>query len=188
MFRLKPGSFVESDQIEKSWAGEKLLIRSLIKSFLESGPRVPQGSILQPLLFLIYINDINTSITSDMSLFTDHTIIYRRVQTAIDTIRVQDDINTLAKWSLGWQMEFHPAKCNVICTIHARKTIISRNKLYGSTLEAVTSTQYLGVKWLVLEPTSTISQKQSRRYTMILSTQPLHGVEHHQDTGLLHLS
>ena len=106
---------------------------------------VPQGSVLGPLLFLIYINGINTSITSDIRLFADDTIIYRRIRTTADTARLQDDINTLDKWSYDWQMEFHPAKCNVICITRARKPIISEYKLYGSTLEAASSTKYLGV-------------------------------------------
>ena len=106
---------------------------------------VPQGSVLGPLLFVIYINDINTNITSDIRLFADDTIIYRMIHTTADTARLQDDINTLAKWSYDWQMEFHPAKCNVIRITRARKPIICEYKLYGSTLEAVSSTKYLGV-------------------------------------------
>ena len=47
--------------------------------------------------------------------------------------------------SYDWQMEFHPTKCNVIRITRARKPIISEYKLYVSTLEAVSSTKYLGV-------------------------------------------
>ena len=106
---------------------------------------VPQGSVLGPLLFFIYINYINTSITSDIRLFANDTIIYRRILTTADTARLQDDINILAKWSYDWQMEFHLAKCNVIRITRARKPIISEYKLYGFTLEAASSTKYLGV-------------------------------------------
>ena len=73
---------------------------------------VPQGSVLGPILFLIFINDISDGITSNIRLFADDTIIYPNIKNTEDAEKLQTDLHTLERWSREWQMEFHPSKCN----------------------------------------------------------------------------
>jgi hypothetical protein len=72
---------------------------------------VPQGSVIGPALFLIYINDLPDNISSEVRLFADDTVIYN---TADNRDQLQRDLNTLEKWELHWDMEFKPTKCEHI--------------------------------------------------------------------------
>ena len=60
---------------------------------------VPQGSVLAPLLFLIYINNITESITSTIRLYADDVLLYRVISNEADTICLQNDLFTLENWA-----------------------------------------------------------------------------------------
>ena len=73
---------------------------------------VPQGSVLGPLLFLIYIGDLDDNITSNVLKFADDTKVFRRVNNDGDKQHLQNDLNRLVKWSEKWQMlNFWKWKC-----------------------------------------------------------------------------
>ena len=79
---------------------------------------VPQGSVLGPILFLIYINDLDDSITSNVLKFADDTKLFRKVNTDGDKQHLQNDIYRLMKWSEKWQMLFNFGKCKCLHTGH----------------------------------------------------------------------
>ena len=68
---------------------------------------VSQGSVLGPLLFLVYINDLEDGVASNIIKFADDTKIFRRVQTRQECRTLQDDLNRLDQWSAKWQMLFN---------------------------------------------------------------------------------
>ena len=75
---------------------------------------VPQGSVLGPVLFLIYINDLEDDISSKVLKFADDTKVLRKVTNDTDKQSLQDDLDKLVKWSEKWQMLFNFGKCKCI--------------------------------------------------------------------------
>ncbi len=109
---------------------------------------VPQGSVLGPLLFLIYINDIGDTITqgTKIRLFADDCVLYREIISPRDSEILQHDLSTLHGWSSKWQMRFNAAKCytiNVTNKLSAPKYTYSMN---DQLLSTVKSQPYLGVE------------------------------------------
>ena len=78
---------------------------------------IPQGSVLGPLLFVIYINDMPDVIDRDsfLYLFADDTKVFRHIRCPDDAAKLQDDIDKLVEWSNIWQLKFHPEKCVSMC-------------------------------------------------------------------------
>ena len=70
---------------------------------------VPQGSVLGPLLFLIYINDLEENIKSQVRFFADDTMLYSIVKDPNTTANnLNEDLETICRWAQQWKMEFNP--------------------------------------------------------------------------------
>ena len=107
---------------------------------------VQQGSVLGPVLFLIYINNLPEYVSnSTVRLFADDTLLYLTIHNSSDCIKLQEDLNNLERWELDWQMSFHPEKCEVIHITTKKKPIIHKYTLHGHTLSSVPKIKYLGV-------------------------------------------
>ena len=85
---------------------------------------VPQGTVLGPLLFLIYINDIESQITSSISLFADDSALYRPIYSESDSLSLQEDIFKLQKWANTWQMAFNVNKCKLLRITYRKSSVI----------------------------------------------------------------
>ena len=76
-------------------------------STIESG--VPQGSVLGPLLFLIYINDLEKNMKSNVIFFADDTMLFSIVNDPlISANEMNHDLNIISQWTYRWKMEFNP--------------------------------------------------------------------------------
>ena len=114
-------------------------------SYIEAG--LPQGSILGPLPFLIYINDIVSDIASKINLFAGDTNLYLIVNSAIETAnQLQSDINKISDWADKWLVKFNPAKSESL--VYSRKI----NKpphppvyMSGSEITSVSCNKHLGL-------------------------------------------
>jgi hypothetical protein len=72
---------------------------------------IPQGSVIGPILFVLYINDMPSTLTSPCYLFADDTKLYRTIKDDSSIHKLQQDLDTLGKWSEKWLLKFHPTKC-----------------------------------------------------------------------------
>ena len=63
---------------------------------------VPQGSVLGPLLFFLYINDLPANRPSTIRLYADDVILYREINTADDVLILQEDLSIIGRWAQDW--------------------------------------------------------------------------------------
>ena len=106
---------------------------------------VPQGSVLGPSLFSVYINDLPDRVSSVSRLFADDTLLHNRSSSTQDQEVLQQDLENLEKWEDEWEMQFHPDKCNILPVTRSRKSNNFDYKLHDHVLERVSETKYLGV-------------------------------------------
>ena len=75
---------------------------------------IPQGSVLGPTLFVIYINDLPWGLNNTAQLFADDTKLYGKSDSREEQQTIQEDLQTLQQWSNLWLLAFHPDKCHSI--------------------------------------------------------------------------
>ena len=127
---------------------------------------VPQGTVLGPLLFLLYVNDLAANLQSSVRLFADDALLYGIISNEDDCNRLQADLFGLERWQDRRQMKFNPSKCKIICISTKKSPPLKEYVFSGSELDQVDSVSYLGVtltnnlKWS--QHVSSISSKASK--------------------------
>lgn len=100
---------------------QRVVIRGKCSDWTSVKSGVPQGTILGPILFIIYINDISTDLTSTVKIYADDTKIYRTISSPdVDIPALQSDLDRLSIWANKWQMHFNPDKCEVMRITHRK--------------------------------------------------------------------
>ncbi len=75
---------------------------------------VPQGSVQGPILFFVYIDDLEEGVTGSILKVADDTKLFRKTKEIGDNQKLQDDIDKLGRWSEKWQMLFNFGKCKCL--------------------------------------------------------------------------
>jgi len=83
---------------------------------------VPQGSVLGPLFFILYVNDLPEWIVNSMKMFADDTKAWCRISNSQDSESLHADLNSLCDWSDQWLLKFNVDKCNVLHIGHKYET------------------------------------------------------------------
>jgi len=106
---------------------------------------VPQGSILGPLLFILYLNDLPSAVCCPMKIFADDVAMYCPIQSATDCVDFQRDLDSISAWCSKWQMRLNVSKCDLLCI--SNKSSPSKPSYYinNHNLQWVSSVKYLGV-------------------------------------------
>ena len=102
---------------------------------------VPQGSILGPFLFLLYINDLPKPPSNEttMFLFADDSKCFREIHSNADASALQRDIDKLFLWSNIWGMKFNAEKCSVLTVSRSRSPVIFEYNMNNTPLKHVSS-------------------------------------------------
>ena len=106
---------------------------------------VPEGSILAPLIFSLFINDLPQTLDSECLMYADDVKIFRKISTPSDGRLLQDDLERLSAWSVRWGLTLNPSKCKSF-TITLRRTPVQTGYYIGnSKLDHVEEIRDLGV-------------------------------------------
>jgi len=113
-------------------------------SYISSG--ILQGSVLGPLLFIIFVNDLLEWIKTNIRMFADDTKILTKIVTEEDVAKLQEDLNSLCEWSKKSLLQFNPQKYVVM---HIGHNMASRYHLSQDSqnweLKSVSEEKDLGV-------------------------------------------
>ena len=93
---------------------QRVLINGISSEWTEVSSGVPQGSVLGPLLFILYVNDLPSEVSSFCKLFADDAKLYKDLENLEDFEMIQNDIDKLCQWTIKWLMFFNVDKCKIL--------------------------------------------------------------------------
>ena len=129
---------------------QRVLINGQSSSWLNTTAGVPQGSVLGPLLFLLYINDLTTEVQhSRIRLFADDTCLFKEVTDREQTaVLINQDLANINKWSEKWLVKFSPSKTKSVVISNKKNRLDNPTlMLNGTPIEEVSSHTYLGIEF-----------------------------------------
>ena len=105
---------------------------------------IPQGRLLVPLLFIVFINDLRSvTINSLIKIFADDTKVFKAISTIQDAENLQADIGRLALWAKTWQLPYNELKCK--CIRYGKNNIKHNYEMNGYDLITDLEEKDLGV-------------------------------------------
>lgn len=140
--------------IESFLTGRKMRVgvRGSFSQWASVSSGVPQGSVLGPLLFLIYVNEIPDLFSCSSKIFADDTKVWSVIRDEKDCVNLQNDLNKISEWSDDWLLRLNTEKCKVmhVCTSRKKDNIVRHQYTMGDNnqehvLESVESEKDLGV-------------------------------------------
>ena len=125
---------------------QKVVLNGVESSVKYTNAGVPQGSILGPLLFLIFINDFEFNVKSDVFLFADDANLSKPYVNPHDAAQcINSDLNALEKWAADWMINFNASKTTFINFSLKKKKTNLLLSFKGIQLEQVDEHKHLGV-------------------------------------------
>jgi len=106
---------------------------------------VPQGVVLAPLLFLLYINNLPSRIQSKVKLYADDVLLYSFINIESDCQILREDLDALVQWAHTWEMEFNYQKCEFLRVTNKHNPVIYNHHMDSIPIRHVSHTKYLDV-------------------------------------------
>ena len=138
---------------------------------------IPQRSVLGPMLFVIYINNMPKTVSSMIHLFADDTKIYRRVGHPEEHDALQDDLSHLEKWFDTWQLYFNPTKCKVMY-IGKNQAHLDYSLKKITHLRSMSMNETLESMWILVLSSTNMSNRQWTKQTDCFAWSDIHGRQH----------
>ena len=130
----------------KSWLSnrtQRTVVGGETSSWRDVTSGVPQGSVLGPILFLVYVNDIDNAVELNLMKFADDTKLYSAVDNIEQGETIQKSLDAAVCWADKWQMSFNVTKCKVLHLGYNNNG--NTYHIKDHTLEEVTEEKDLGV-------------------------------------------
>ena len=133
---------------------------------------VPQGSVLAPIMFLIYANDLGVDITQNsyINMFADDAKVQRKIVNDNSCMELQEDINKIKAWSEKWKMEFNVDKCHVVRFGESSRRPVWEYKLGEEKITSADKEKDLGVVINnKLKPEDHVNQVTGKAYNLLMN-------------------
>lgn len=124
---------------------QRCIVEGATSTSLPVTSGVPQGSILGPLLFLVFVNDLPAVVDSPITLFADDSKCRKVICKVSDCYELQNDLDCLQGWSEAWHLRFNSSKCEVLTVTRKRNPISYDYMIDCQSLVLATSQKDLGV-------------------------------------------
>ena len=121
---------------------QRVILRNGASSWRDVISGVPQGTILGPMFFLLFVNDMPDVVSSTAKMSADYTKLYRNIYSTNDCKVLQEDLNALSAWSHHWLLRSNASKCVTVRFRFAFHYVFSLNGIY---LEEASEQKDLGV-------------------------------------------
>ena len=122
---------------------QKVTVEGVTSSWTDVKSGIPQGSVLGPILFVVFINDMPNNLLSNCKMFADDAKVYRDVNNIEGHESLQSDLYKMCQWSQRWQLPFneHKCKCMHLGKHNPKMTYMMKNHI----LETTSAEKDLGV-------------------------------------------
>ena len=125
---------------------QRVIVNGKTSEWVKVKSGVPEGALLAPLLFYLFINDLPTVVESSKCImYADDVKIYRQISSPSDCKLLQTDLTSLCKWSVDWHLILNPQKCHAFTITLKKAPIFHTYCINRSPLQRVTEVRDLGV-------------------------------------------
>jgi hypothetical protein len=160
---------------------QRVKVKGSASKWMDVISGVPQGSVLGPILFVFYINDIVDNLACDAYMYANDMKIYNRVKNNYDKQLLQNDINMVVDWTDAWLLRLNISKCKVLTVgkndylSHQYNVTVNGNV---STLDSISQEKDLGCLLIAACNLTSMCKKLSKKQTKFLELLNVPGLQY----------